>query len=197
MSTVDDNKSPRRRRTSSTDMRARVLTAAGRAFSRAGYDAVGIREIASAADTDPAIIIRLFGSKAELFAELAKHVFRDEEVFQGPLKSLGQRLAEHLMQPLPPSADDNEIDHFQLMLRSAASLTAAPILSAALHNALVEPLGDRIGKIDGNSRAALIIAQVLGFSTLRFALGSPAIETADSAVFEKRLAKAIQTCLSD
>ena len=175
-------------------MRDRVLVAAAKAFSRAGYDAVGIREISMMADTDPAIVIRLFGSKAALFEALAENAFGSEEVFQGPLETLGLRLATHLMLPIPPS-DSGESDDFHLLLRSATSLTAAPILSAALHRALVEPLGRRIGGGDGTVRAALVTAQVLGFATLRFALGSAAIEGADQSATTDRLARTIQLCI--
>jgi AcrR family transcriptional regulator len=197
MSTPVDYNPTRRRRTSSADMRTRVLAAAGKAFSRAGYDAVGVREVAGLADTDPAIVIRLFGSKAGLFAELAENAFGDEEVFQGPLETLGERLASHLTLPLIAATDVGEKDDFQLLLRSASSLVAAPILSTALHRALIEPLGRRIGTADGASRAALITAQVLGFSILRFGLGSLAIETADRAVIAERLAGAIQLCIDN
>ena len=197
MSTTVDKKATRRVRTSSADMRERVLAAAGRAFSRAGYDAVGIREIAAAANADPAIVIRLFGSKAGLFATLAEQAFGDEALFDGPLKTLGARLAGHLMLPISVAAEDDidEMNDFQFLLRSATSLTAAPILSAALHRALIEPLGRRIGEPDGFARAAMITAQILGFSTLRFALGSQPIEAADRGATTQRLAGILQLCI--
>ena len=173
-------------------MKVRILVAAAGAFSRAGYDAVGVREIATLADTDAAIVIRLFGSKAELFATLADSAFGAEDVFVGPLESLGMRLASHLMSPMDAPDDGNEVNDFLLLLRSATSLTAAPILSAALHRALIGPLGQRIGSPDGAARAALITAQVLGFATLRFALGCPPIEDADMHRMTERLAGLIQ-----
>jgi AcrR family transcriptional regulator len=176
-------------------MKVRILAAAGGAFSRAGYDAVGVREIATLADTDAAIVIRLFGSKAELFTTLADSAFGAEDVFDGPLGTLGVRLASHLMSPMDASDDAGEANDFLLLLRSATSLTAAPILSAALHRALIGPLGQRIGSPDGAARASLVTAQVLGFSTLRFALGSPPIEDADRRMMTERLAALIQNCV--
>ncbi len=194
MSTVVDNNRSRRDRTPSAEMRLRVLSAAGKAFSRASYDAIGVREIAALAGTDPAIVMRLFGSKERLFTDLVENAFGNEEVFQGPLKTMGKQLAQYLMQPFA-KAQTTEKDDFQLLLRSAGSLVAAPILSAALHRTLIEPLSRAIGKADGATRAALITAQVLGFSTLRFALGSPVIEAADPAAVERVLASAIQLCV--
>lgn len=176
-------------------MRERVLAAAAKAFSRAGYDAVGVREIAAMADTDPAIVMRLFGSKAGLFEALADHAFGADEIFEGPLETLGKRLASHLMLPIFPVTDTDEIDDFHLLLRSATSLTAAPILSAALHRALIDPLALRIDGKDARVRAALITAQVLGFATLRFALGSPPIEASDQQATTDHLARLIQLCV--
>jgi hypothetical protein len=100
------------------------------------------------------------------------------------------------MLPIPVAAEDDpdEMNDFPFLLRSATSLTAAPILSAALHRALIEPLGRRIGGPDGLVRAAMITAQILGFSTLRFALGSPPIEVADRAATTQRLAGILQRC---
>lgn len=194
MSTSVDNNTAKRTRIPSSAMRERVLAAAGKAFSRAGYDSVGIREIALEAGTDPAIVIRLFGSKADLFTQLAQQAFADEPVFAGPLEELGERLAQHLMQDATTQATD-DTDDFQLLLRSATSLIAAPILSAALHQALIGPLGERIGGAQGAARAALVVAQVMGFATLRFGLGSVAIEASDRAATTRLLAHAIQLCV--
>lgn len=194
MSTSVDNNATKRTRIPSSAMRERVLAAAGKAFSRAGYDSLGIREIAVEAGTDPAIVMRLFGSKAGLFTQLAQQAFADEPIFAGPLEELGKRLARHLMQePTTPTTEGT--DDFQLLLRSATSLVAAPILSAALHKALIEPLGERIGGKQGAPRAALVVAQVMGFATLRFGLGSPAIEAGDRASTTRLLAQAIQRCV--
>jgi hypothetical protein len=139
--------------------------------------------------------MRLFGSKAGLFEALADHAFGAEDVFEGPLETLGTRLASHLMLPIYPVTDTDEIDDFHLLLRSATSLTAAPILSTALHRALIDPLALRLGGKDGQVRAALIAAQVLGFATLRFALGSPPIEASDRQATTDRLAALIQLCI--
>jgi AcrR family transcriptional regulator len=193
MSTGGD-KIARKGRVPSAVMRDRLMDAAGTAFSKASYDAVGVREIAALAGTDPAILIRLFGSKAELFEALVERAFSDEGLFEGPLDSIGLRLTNHLLLAQSGVGVGATRD-LQMLLRSAASHKAAPILSAALHNALITPLGERLTGADGPYRAALIIAQVLGFATLRFALDSPAIEHTDRIAAAALLAKLIQSCV--
>ncbi|MFE3731506.1 helix-turn-helix domain-containing protein, partial [Nocardia sp. NPDC059154] len=50
---------------------ARILAAAGRLFAESGYDRTTIRAVAAEADTDPALVMRYFGSKENLFAQVA------------------------------------------------------------------------------------------------------------------------------
>ena len=56
-----------RSRASGQDTRRRILAAAGELFSARGYEDVTIRDIAAAADADPALVIRYFTSKNDLF----------------------------------------------------------------------------------------------------------------------------------
>jgi AcrR family transcriptional regulator len=50
--------------------RAAILASARRAFVRAGYDGVGVREIAAGAGVTAMLVNRYFGSKEKLFAEV-------------------------------------------------------------------------------------------------------------------------------
>ena len=51
---------------------ARVLAAACQLFAESGFDRTTIRAIAAAAQTDPGLVMRYFGSKEELFAAAAQ-----------------------------------------------------------------------------------------------------------------------------
>ena len=190
--TVDNGRRPVR--LSAAESRARILAAARRAFTRAGYDTVGVREIAADAGVDPAMLPRLFGSKEILFAEIANGAFSLEPAFEGPLHGLGARVARHLLGPIekPPAAD---FDEFAFLLRSVGSPVAASILSQALHAHFVKPLAERMDGAEAELRAALITSYVLGFAVLRAALRSPAIDHGDPELIVMRLGKAIQDCL--
>jgi len=193
MSTGVDH--PRARtRTPAPETRARILAVARVAFSRAGFDQVGVRELASAAGVDPAIVVRLFGSKEALFAAVAADAFALEAPFEGPVAGLGLRVARHLCGPKVDPAPD-ELDEFALLMRSATSPTAAPLLSAALQAGFVEPLAKHLGGKDAPMRAALLTACVLGFATLRVAIGSPPIDAAARARLVERLGATLQACV--
>jgi AcrR family transcriptional regulator len=194
MPTVVDNRG-RAPRLSAAESRARILNAARIAFTRAGYDTVGVREIAAAAGVDPAMVPRLFGSKEALFTEIANGAFGLEPAFEGPTEGLGERVARHLLGPIPKD-DPEAFDEFQFLLRSVGSPVAAPILSAALHADFIQPLSKRTSGADAEARAALVTAYVLGFAVLRAALGSPSIDAAAPGLIERRLGAAIQAALA-
>ena len=56
-----------RSRASGQDTRRRIIAAAKNLFSTRGYENVTVRDIAAAAGADPALVIRYFGSKNDLF----------------------------------------------------------------------------------------------------------------------------------
>ncbi|MDO7869633.1 TetR/AcrR family transcriptional regulator [Nocardioides jiangxiensis] len=58
-----------RRTRDAAETRARLLDAARTLFSEHGYDNATVRDIGRAADADPALIARYFGSKAALYVE--------------------------------------------------------------------------------------------------------------------------------
>jgi AcrR family transcriptional regulator len=194
MSTTVDNKR-KAPRLSAAESRARILAAARIAFTRAGYDTVGVREIAAAAGVDPAMVPRLFGSKEALFTLIADQAFSLEPAFEGPIEGLGERVARHLLGPIRKT-DPEAFDEFQFLLCSVGSPVAAQILSAALHADLIVPLSKRMSGADAEVRAALITAYVLGFAVLRAALGSPAIDTAEPDFVITKLGNAIQASLA-
>ncbi|SCB37075.1 TetR/AcrR family transcriptional regulator [Rhizobium hainanense] len=194
MSTSVDNER-RTPRLSAAESRARILAAARAAFTRAGYDAVGVREIAAAAGVDPAMVPRLFGSKEALFTIIADDAFGLEPAFEGPIEGMGERVARHLMGPIAHS-DAEDFDEFAFLLRSIGSPTAAPILSAALHATFIRPLSEQLTGPAVEARAALATAYVMGFAVLRAGLGSPSMESAGEEVIVDRLGSAIQACLT-
>lgn len=66
---------PARRRRSAEDTRAAILAASRHVFAENGYDRATIRAIAAEAGCDPALVMRHFGSKTALFAEVADSPF--------------------------------------------------------------------------------------------------------------------------
>jgi AcrR family transcriptional regulator len=77
---------------------ARILTAARRLFGEHGYDRTTIRAVATAAGSDPGLVMRYFGSKEKLFAQ-ASAIPADGPIEGSPEEIAGQ-LAIGLTQKL-------------------------------------------------------------------------------------------------
>ena len=147
------------------------------------------------AGVDPAMVPRLFGSKEALFTIIAREAFSLEPAFEGPNEGLGERVARHLLGPIPKEAFPEDFDEFAFLLRSVGSPIAAPILSTALHADFIAPLAARINGTEAEACAALITAYVLGFAVLRAGLGSPVLDAAKQDILIGKLGAAIQACL--
>lgn len=155
-----------------------------------------MRELAAAARVDPAIVIRLYGSKEALFSAVAGEAFALEPVFDGPNQELSHRIAVYLLGDLQEGEEEDDgFNEFHFLLRSAASRVAGPILSRALQDGFIVPLASRLGGKDAEIRASLLTASVLGFATLRAALKAPAVARDESGEIARRLGAALQACI--
>jgi AcrR family transcriptional regulator len=192
------DKKTRRPKLPAAQTRERVLAVARRLFCQSGFDNLGVRELAGAAAVDPAIVIRLFGSKEKLFAEIADGAFALEEPFEGPAQGMGNRIAAFLTgKSDATAAADEEFDDFRFLLLSAVSPVAAPILSKALHRGFIEPLSRQLKGEQAAVRAALLCSCVLGFVTLRVGLGSTPLDKAPRKQLAIALGRVLQACIDD
>src|SRR5690554_5919504 len=96
--------------------REEILEAASRLFLRESYENVGVRDVASAAGVDPALVCRYAGSKEELFAEVLARSGDPGVLFAGPREGFGARIAAMLVDE-PQYA--GKLDGLLIMLRSA------------------------------------------------------------------------------
>jgi AcrR family transcriptional regulator len=149
---------PQRRKTRSEqrqDTEDRILHAARRIFSEAGYDRATIRAIAAAARTDPGLVMRYFGSKEELFAR-AVPMPLDDPPTDGP-----DDLAERLLALLDAKLESEPVE----LLAMLRSMTAHPEAAREMRAAQTQQqrrVVDAIGGPDGVLRAGLLGAISIG-----------------------------------
>lgn len=144
-----------------------ILVAAKDAFSVRGYDEVGLREIAQAAQIDPALIIRYFGSKEGLFREvLAQHLCVGD-LIKTEENDYAVRLAKVVMGQGDPLTEKALL----LLSRSQASEIAGPLVREAIENKLMAPLIQKLSTLPGMTfpeiRVPLLIALLTGMSEAR------------------------------
>jgi AcrR family transcriptional regulator len=177
----------RRRDASAT--RAAILRSAQVAFTRAGYDGVGVREIAEAAGVTAMLVNRYFGSKEQLFAEVIETAFSERKLLTDDPATLSRDVANALLTTTEPE----DVDGFLLTLRSAANPRAAGILRDAIERHFQRHLTDLLKTPP--ERAALFLSLIAGVKLMRNVLGGTALAEADADDLRRPIEAAFQALL--
>lgn len=175
--------------------REAILQSALIAFSRAGYDGVGLREIAGEAGVTAILVNRYFGSKEEMFAEAAKIACADASLFEGDAASLADRVAQAMVASSP--GESTGVDPFRLMLHSASHPRAAEILRETVAAQLERPLAAGLPGKDQPERAALFLALIAGVALMRDVIANSSLAEADPSALAKRLAQMLKPLVDD
>lgn len=145
--------------------RARILEAARFHFARAGYDQVGMRQIAVTARVDAALIVRYFGSKEALFREvMAKGFQLGDDFLSGGREGLGERLVRYVA---AKAGANRDMDPVLILLRSGSNEQAGSILRQGLDEGFVQPLARWLGGNHAPERAGLIASTLFGLAFMR------------------------------
>lgn len=140
--------------------RIKILTVARECFAANSYDNVGLREIASGAGVDPALINRYFGSKEALFAESLRHPSSDL-FFEGVT---AQSLPDYLARVITSSHPDDpeRVQWLHIVLHSASSPQAARLAHDTMREHVIEPVANMLSGEDTVLRANLLLSIVMG-----------------------------------
>lgn len=151
--------------------RAAILSAARELFAAVGYERATVRAIASAAEIDPALVIRYFESKEKLFAAAADFDLRLPDLKGCPAGKIGSTLVEHFMKRW------EEDDTFLALLRVAVTHDAAAERMRAVLAAQVVPKLAALSRETTRTspRAGLVATQLLGLALARYILKFPPI----------------------
>lgn len=191
-------RSGRRPGTSAT--RGRILAAARETFGARGLDGASIREIASRAEVDPALIHHYFGSKQQLFVAAMAWPFDPAEaipaIARGDPDRLGERLARFVIGLLEnPAVQPIAVG----LLRSAASDPIAAVMLRQLVE--VGPISALTAlapqAADTRLRASLVGSQVIGLAMARYIVGVEPIASADPELLVRALAPTFQRYLTE
>jgi AcrR family transcriptional regulator len=180
---------PKRTRNAAATREA-ILQSALAAFSRYGYDGIGVREIAQMAGVTGVLVNRYFGSKEELFAAVVEISFADHRMFESDSTTLATRLAARILSKT--EANVEPIDPLLLILRSAPIPRAAEILRESIARHFERPLRASLPGPNASERAAMILALVVGFQLFRKVIGSKALVHASRASLSRHLETTLQ-----
>lgn len=168
--------------------RAAILASARRAFTAHGYDGAGVREIAAGAGVTAMLVNRYFGSKEKLFAEvsaamMAEPIILSDANLHGPERA--SQMARALVAITTPG--QTPLEGFQMMLRSAASETAAKIGREEIDKRYQKLLSESLRGPHAAERAALLFALVAGVQFMRQSMELSALTQATPATLTKLL----------
>lgn len=136
----------------------RILWHAQGVFCEKGYEAATTREIADRAGVNVALINRYFGSKLGLFKEAVVPFLSLERFLDGPIETLGQRMADYYVETSP----DERFDPIVTLLRSVSSHEAGPVLLDALKRQALDPIAATLKGDATQARATLLTTQAAG-----------------------------------
>lgn len=152
--------------------RARILAAARNEFAERGFRGATVRTIAGQAEIDPSMVIRYFGSKAQLFEAASEIDLRIPDLTSVPRSRVGVTLVRHFM-----ARWESEDDSLLLLLRSSTvDERAAERLRGMFQRQLTPALAaviDDAGEVE--ARVGLVATQMLGLALTRHLLKLPPV----------------------
>ena len=157
------------------ETKAAILEAADRAFSELGYEHASVRRIAADAGIDPALIVRYFGSKEELFQEVLRLHFAGPARPDVALSTALAALADLKDGGAP----------LDITLRSAPSPIARKILKQDIETRFLSRLAEYGDDDKADVRALTHSAVFMGASFCHSILRVPALHESRGEALER------------
>lgn len=159
--------------TKSDRTRAAILEAARQLFAQRGPAATTVRDVAAAAGIDPALVIRYFGSKDELFLRAREFRLQLPPIDTTDAVHVGDRLVRHFLDIWEGPRADMAM---AVLLRSAASNEASAQQVQEIFTTQVMPFIAKLGtRSSAGRRAGLVATQLLGLALCRYVLRLPTV----------------------
>jgi AcrR family transcriptional regulator len=187
---VDIHAMPPEALSKSDRTRQAIEAAARKLFSANGFDRTTVRDIAAEAGIDPALVIRYFGSKDELFALVAQFDLKLPDLSAVDPAVMGETLVRHYIRVWEGEIGPQGLP---VLLRSAASNDKAAGHMREIFRTQVLPAVARVtGRAEAPERAALVASQLLGMALCRYILKMPPLVAMPHEALIVEVGRAIQ-----
>lgn len=137
--------------------RAAILYAAKRLFATQGYPATGIRDIASEAGVNLALVGRYFGAKDRLFRTVLEEMLDMRSMLSNDRSSFGRAAADLFL------ATEDVPSPLAIMVLSMSDAGAREISVQLLDERIIAPLADWLGGPDAEALAGRLNMLWSGF----------------------------------
>lgn len=188
------------RRPGKQDTREAILAAAREAFAERGYDGATIRQIATSAGVDPALVHHYFGTKEELFAATVNFPINPAELVQralgGGVEGAGERLVRTFLTVWDSPAG---VAGVAVMRSALSSEFAARLLREFLTTQILRRATTMLGidPAEAPLRGALVSSQLAGLAMTRYVLKIEPLASAPREMVVAAIAPNVQRYLTD
>ncbi|MGC5616168.1 TetR family transcriptional regulator [Georgenia sp. Z1491] len=182
-------------RRTAQENRTTIRAAARELFAEQGYDRATVRAIAARAGVDPAVVIRSFGSKADLFAATVDVELGIDLTGDAPTTpdEIGELIARHVLRRW------EQDDVLLVLLRTAVEHEPARDRLVEVMSGQVVPMIQRLGvpADEARLRATLVATQVIGLAMVRLVARVEPLASASHDDVVRWLAPTFQRYLTD
>ena len=186
--------SPRPKR-NAAETRNRLLQSARKLFAKASYGNVGIREIGAEAGVNPALISRYFGSKRNLFLEVAS-ILNSEGLEALPDAPPMEKTSMAMGSILSGGAQSAWATDFRITALSALDPNVSDVMAKTYDNIRQQIMEVLPGELPA-TRAELILAQIMGASMVVNLLRGADSPTIDIEYMNRFYAKLLAELFAD
>lgn len=177
------------------ETRTRLLLAARSLFAVNGYANVGIRDIATKAGVNPALINRYFGSKRRLFEEVAD-ALGEEGKNLGDGRSPIARAVEAMNEIIDNGEKSLRAASFRFTALSALDPDVSDVIARA-YDKIRQQLIDALPGGRKATRAELVLSLFMGASMVRNLLRTDASPRVDAEYMKKNYARLLAALYAD
>jgi len=194
---VDKRRPTRRtgRRPGSPDTREAILAAARQAFAERGFDNATVRQIATAAEVDPALVHHYFGTKEQLFLATVQVPINPQELLPAVLAGGKDNVGENLVRTFIRVWDSPAGTAGAALIRSAmGSEWTARMLREFLTTQILRRVIRQLDMEPSEAplRAALIASQMAGLAMMRYIIKLEPLASAPAETIIATIAPTIQ-----
>jgi AcrR family transcriptional regulator len=143
----------------------RILSAATRLFAESGYERTTIRAVAAAAETDPSLVMRYFGSKEELFARVS--VPEPDAPISGTPEQAAEQLLEALAGKIGGEPDTATLAAIRTMFTHSGTADSVRAAMTERQRQAARHLADDDAELRAGLIGALTIGVVISRQLLR------------------------------
>ena len=154
-----------------------ILRAAQALFASQGYTTTGVREVATAAGVNSALVRRYFGSKEGLLRAAVEDYLSLNLLLEGDRTNFGTHVVEVLCQ------GESIPNPMAMMILATADPAARVLCSDLLHERVILPLAEWLDGPDALARAGQLNLLWVGFMVVRQILPTRPVRDFETATF--------------